>query len=193
MQHRIYRNFKSADFFWRFVVTLLLSIAVWVHAAEAEWATSSDIDPMTDVSQHFAHSPRVQAKTPLSFPYHDLSVSVHYACDSTGSDWAYLAFSVDPNSPDVEPTTSGYSMVTVRLRWDDTLIRHRLRQEFGSRFLHFQMRGANITKPLKESRRLLVEINIYGSGPTVFEIPLTGSAVAMESVRNQCGLPPFRF
>lgn len=181
MPRHLYRAFAFA--------LAALSVSPYVGAA---WSVSADVDPMTDEASYYAKSEPGSALETLPAPYTGMKASLHYACDTEGDDWSYFMFSSNPNPANAE-IRDGYQLVPVRLRWDDRTVNDRLIQQPGGRALQFQYTAAQVEKPMKNSSVVLIEVNMYSIGKTVFKISLNGSAEAVEEARSECGLTPLNY
>jgi hypothetical protein len=147
---------------------------------------------MTDEASYYAQSEPGTALETLPAPYTGTEVTLQYACDAEGNDWSYFNFSTNPNPANAQVRET-YQLVPVRLRWDDLVVQDRLIQEPGGRALQFRYTAAQVEKPMKNSSTVLIEVNMYSVGETIFEISLDGSAEAVEETRRKCGLPPLDY
>lgn len=164
---------------------MLLVVGGAPLTAEAqEWSWHTSGDKMTGEIRAFATSPDVNATEPLDFPYRGMEAELYFGCNRQGDEWAYIAFSEEPNITDTE-TYDGWDGFSVRARWDDNVTTMDMRQDWGERFVHFQSDGRAIAN-IAAARSVLIEFNWYGSGDVYFEFPLDGSADAIASAREAC-------
>lgn len=147
------------------------------------WRHNTQRDAMTNKLSSYASSPRVEARDRMTFPYSDVVAWLAVGCDYS-SQWAYFGFSTAPNLNDTE-TEDGYSVVTTRVRWDDSVVSTRLIQKWGDVFLHFSEGRPAIAK-IAGSSSVLLELDWHGQRPVYFDIPLDGSRAAIESALNEC-------
>lgn len=163
--------------------------ALWTAVARAaespRWSTFSSEDKMTEEVSHFATSPSVGPERPMDFPYHDVEAWLGVGCQGK-DEWAYLGFTAGPNLTNDE-TEDGYDLIRTRARWDTKVETITLRQDWGSRFLHFYDDTGSVIAKIIRSRSLLVELYWYGQGRVYFHFPLSGSGAAIQEIRKACG------
>lgn len=150
-----------------------------------EWSTSSSIDEMTGESMHFAHSPTVNPTRVMSFPYSDVRAWFGIGCDSE-NEWAYVGFNSSPNLANDE-TRDGYSLIRTRIKWDETLEKVELTQNWGAKFLNFR-NDRYVIQQVMKSKEALFELQWHGEQPVYFKFSLNGSSSAILEIRNKCKL-----
>lgn len=150
----------------------------------AKWDTTTDVDKMTDKKSAYATSSYISSSDPMNFPYNNIKSFIGVGCTETSS-WAYIGFSDSPNLINTK-TERGYSVIESRIKFDDKVEETTLRQDWGSKFIHFIDREDIINK-VKESKKLLLELNWYGNGLTYFEFNLEGANEAINSIYDSCG------
>lgn len=173
---------------------LRFSVLAWLlllcgSPIASEWRFIEDHDPMEDIDQYGARSPMVGAEENLPFPYNDIQAALVIACNSERNQWAYLAFSSDPNPADREIATDSYSNVPIAVRWDTEREDYRLSQDHGSQYLAFKRRDIDeVIDYSKTANTMLFQINIYSAGETLFRIPLSGSDAVITQAQSKCGV-----
>lgn len=90
---------------------------------------------MAGKKSFYASSPSVGATKTMLFPYSTVSSWIGVGCDGKNT-WVYFGFSDSPNLNNTV-TKSGYHLINTKVRWDQTISDAKLRQEWGSKFLHF--------------------------------------------------------
>lgn len=150
------------------------------------WSYFTSKDEMTGEVQAYATSPRTTATQTMDFPYRGVEGWLGFGCDGQ-SEWAFIGFDEQPNLTKTEPQSGNYSTFSTRVRWDDNVQTVRMRQEWGSRFLHFRS-GAKAIANMRQASTVLVELNWYGAGndQTYFRFTLNGSAKAIARARQRC-------
>jgi hypothetical protein len=138
---------------------------------------------MTGAKQVFASSPTVQSTEKMEFPYHNVEAWLGVGCDGK-SEWAYIGFTEAPNLTDTD-TKDGYSQITARFKWGDTLQNVSLVQEWGAAFLHFDADRQAIEK-MSSSTVAMLELKWFGQNRPHFSFPLDGAASAISGMRQQC-------
>jgi hypothetical protein len=173
---------------------LRFSVLAWLlllcgSPIASEWRFIEDHDPMEDIDQYGARSSMVGAEENLPFPYNDIQAALVIACNSERNQWAYLAFSSDPNPADREIATDSYSNVPIAVRWDTEREDYRLSQDHGSQYLAFKRRDIDeVIDYSKTANTMLFQINIYSAGETLFRIPLSGSDAVITQAQSKCGV-----
>lgn len=150
------------------------------------WSSTTSSDPLTGAVSGYASSRRVSPGLAMEFPYSDVTASLAVGCDSK-SEWVYMGFTTAPNLTNTD-TKDGYSTIETRIRWNDDVNRVEtvlLTQEWGSNFIHFS-NDATIIQSISNADSLRVELEWFGSRPTYFDIPLSGSTSAIETMRTNC-------
>lgn len=168
-----------------FAVLALISALLPAPVA-AQWTNSRSVDEMTGAASAYAHSPQVSATQPMAFPYQDTRAWLGFGCDGR-NEWAYIGFS---DAPNLLNTTlrEGHSRIETRIRWGDEPVENvRFTQQWGSSFLNFAITHVHpAIEKMESSSTVLVELEWYGSGRTLFRFPLAGSSAAMQQARSQC-------
>ncbi len=162
----------------RALVTLLALILA--TSASAAWHVQTDRDEMTGERSCYAHSSTVPPTERMGFPYSDVQAWLGVGSDGM-SDWAYIGFSTSPNLTGSK-TKDGYDLITTRIKWDDKVEIVTLRQEWGSKFLHF-LSDEKAMASMMAANTVLVELNWYGEGKVYFRFSLAGSTAAITKAR----------
>ncbi len=161
-------------------VILCLFIFVATTMASDQWHVTSSKDQMTGEETWSAFSPMVGPLAKMGFPYGDTSARLTVS-NNGKNEWAYFWFSNPPNLLNTE-IKSNYNLIKTRIKWDDELEDIALKQEWGSKFIHFIDYKGAIDKMLK-SNSVLLELNWFGEGKVYFEIPLMDSTKAIQEIR----------
>jgi len=148
-----------------------------------QWNTSFDKDVMTGEKSAYATLNSTPPTSGMSFPYSDITAGIGIGCDKT-SKWIYIYFNHKPNLVNGE-INSGYTSYRYRLKYDKEVIHDHFTQDFGSKFLHFDDDEYNIER-VRESNKLLLEVEWYGEGNVYFDFDLKGSKKAINKISNYC-------
>jgi hypothetical protein len=119
----------------------------------------------------------------MNFPYSDVKAWLGVGCDGS-NEWAYIGFNKSPNLVDTE-TEDGYNTIRTRIKWNDSIQKVTLIQEWGASFIHFQNDRDAISK-IVSSNSALLELKWHGQQATYFKFPLDGSSAALKSMRSKC-------
>lgn len=149
------------------------------------WSTSSSTDEMTGETMHFAHSPTISPTRKMSFPYSDVRAWFGVGCDSE-NEWVYVGFNSSPNLANDE-TKDGYNLIRTRIKWDDTLEKVELTQDWGAKFLSFR-NDQYIIQQVMKSGEALFELQWHGEQAVYFKFSLDGSSSAISEIRSKCNL-----
>lgn len=147
------------------------------------WSTRTSSDQMTGEFSAYASSPISFPTEVMSFPYSDVRAWLGIGCKGQ-REWAYIGFSASPNLANTS-TEDGYSLIYTRIRWNDVVENIKLRQDWGSDFIHFTDYASTIRK-IDSSKTALLELQWYGQQQTYFEFSLNGSSKALEEIRSKC-------
>jgi hypothetical protein len=119
----------------------------------------------------------------MEFPYGDTKAWLGIGCDGK-NEWSYVGFTTAPNLNNTD-TQDGYSVVTTRMRWNDTVENTTFTQKWGDAALHFRDGKSAIVK-IGGSNSALLELDWHGQRPVYFQFPLNGSSAAIASMREHC-------
>lgn len=147
------------------------------------WRQSTSKDEMTGKQSSYASSPRAASTSPMEFPYGGTKAWLGVGCDGQ-SEWAYFGFTEAPNLNNTD-TKDGYSVVTTRVRWNETVESTSFTQKWGAAFLHFRDDKSAISK-IAGAKTVLLELDWHGQRTVYFEISLNGSSKAIADMRQQC-------
>jgi RNA polymerase subunit RPABC4/transcription elongation factor Spt4 len=147
------------------------------------WRSFTSKDEMTGKLQAFAHSPQTYPTRRMEFPYDGVEAWIGAGCDGK-SEWVYIGFNSAPNLANDE-TEDGYSLISTRIKWDDSLENVKLTQDWGAKFIHFREDSSALSK-IAVSSKALLELQWHGEQPTYFEFSLNGSSKAIAEMRNKC-------
>lgn len=149
-----------------------------------EWETSTAKDKMTGEISAYATSPIAISSVKMSFPYTDVKAWLGVGCDKK-DEWVYIGFSSSPNLANTE-TQSGYSLISTRIKWNDSIEQVALTQDWSSDFLHFREDKSALSK-IQNSKTAMIELQWHGQQPTYFEFSLNGSSKAIAEIKKTCG------
>ncbi|MDN5360544.1 MAG: hypothetical protein PWQ84_1607 [Thermotogaceae bacterium] len=158
------------------VLVLMLSFSV---SAFGQWDVTVSENEMDGTRRLFAMSPRVGPTKSMGFPYDDMTALLVVGYNGEES-WVYLSFKDSPNLLN-ETIMDGYDLINTRIKWDETIERTTLIQEWGSRYLHFRDER-NIISKIKQSNTVLLELDWYGEGKVYFSFPLDGAVDAINEI-----------
>lgn len=148
-----------------------------------QWENTTSVDKMTGAKEFYATSPITRASEPMSPPYGDVRAWLGVGCNQK-REWAFVGFSTAPNLTDTQ-TKSGYSEISTRLKWDDSVQSVQLTQEWGSKFLGFDESHQAISR-MTSAKTALLELAWYGQNHPDFNFPMDGATAAIASIREQC-------
>jgi hypothetical protein len=135
---------------------------------------------MTDEKTWYATSPYVSPVEKMNFPYGNTKAWLGIGYNGENG-WVYIGFTNSPNLLDTS-TEDGYNLIHTRIKWDDNEPENiSLKQEWGSKFIHFRNDDVIISK-IAESNTVLLELNWYSEGKVYFRFPLTGSSDAINKI-----------
>lgn len=154
-----------------------------IEPVKPSWYVKTSKDKMTGKVSAYAHSPSVDADRTMSFPYGDVKSWMGVGCDSD-SEWIYFGFSTSPNLSNTV-TEDGYNAIRTRIKWDDKVEDVRLRQDWGSKFIHFN-RYASALEKVSSSNRAMIELKWHGQSSVFFNYTLNGSSKALAEIRDVC-------
>jgi hypothetical protein len=163
--------------------TSLIITAVLVPSSQAQWKTKKNVDEMEGTVTHYAISPNTPTTNNLSFPYQNLQMNLVVACNKSDV-WSYLVFNKTANIQDTDYDSEGRQTFNSRIKWDDTIKNYEYVSEAGSRFVYF--RYQTHTNLIKSSNTALVEMKWYGAGSVYFQVDLSGSSSAINTIMSEC-------
>lgn len=162
-----------------FVAVILIS-----SAANGQWTSNRDENPMDGTISCFASSPQTFPLREMSFPYGDVWSSI-VAWETKTLGGLYFYFSSLQVDTDY---IKGYSIkkVDCRIKWDD--------EEPDT--VTFNIKGDSLDLPfsdkygeffinLRSKSTLLIEIPWYDEGKVYFRYTLSGSTLALKEM-NEC-------
>jgi hypothetical protein len=123
---------------------------------------------------------------PMGFPYSSTQAWLGFGCDGQ-NEWTYVGFSSQPNLVNSEPQ-DGYSSISTRAKWDDSVETVRILQKWGDSFLHFEDDPAVIAH-ITTAGALMLEIDWYSEGEVYFRFSLRGASAAIAQARAACHKP----
>lgn len=161
----------------------VLALAV-PSSAIAQWEVSSETDPMTDATVHYAISPVVESLNPMPAPYTGTEAWLAFACNE-GFEAVRVGFSTTPNLVETS-TGDGRDLIRTRIRWGEGPAEEvALYQTWGSSFLRFRQSIATIERVLSAGT-VLLELNWFGTGLAHFRFPLSGASKGIAEARDLC-------
>jgi hypothetical protein len=152
--------------------------------ALAEWTISSSKDEMTEKKSCYANSSITGPTEKMGFPYGDTKAWLGIGTNGKG-EWVYVGFTDSPNITNTI-TKDGYNLIKTRIKWNDEIENVTLKQDWSSKFIHFNDDSVAIAR-ISESNTLLLELNWFGQGKTYFKFSLKGSSEAIGKIRSACG------
>lgn len=153
------------------------------QAIEDVWQTVSSKDEMSGERSSYAISPRVESKSPMSFPYHGTQAWLGIGCDKN-NEWAYIGFTKEPNLTDAKHE-AGYKIINTRFKWDERLEVLSFTQKWGSKSIQFYDQDSAISSAASAETAVL-ELDWHGQKPVHFEFSLKGSSSAILKIRSEC-------
>ena len=173
------------------IISVVLTILLGLSSTAFCWNVTTVKDPMTGKIQVFAMSSAVPPQKRMGFPYQNTRAWLGVGCEGKSkstfndtSEWAFIGFTTVPNLRNTE-IRDGYSIVRVRVKWDDTIETEALTQEWGDKFLSF-LSDSYVIQKIQESNYMLLELNWFGEGMVYFKFPLKSSAKAIKEMRRKC-------
>jgi len=147
------------------------------------WTTSTSKDKMTGKVSAYASSPIAFPSKKMGFPYANVNAWLGVGCNKK-DEWVYIGFNNSPNLANTQ-TKDGYNLIQTRIKWDDTIKKTTLTQEWQSSFIHFR-NGNSAISNIVNSKTALLELQWHGEQGTYFEFSLNGSSAALKKIRAKC-------
>ena len=161
---------------------LLLSMSAY-GGYYGGWYTSISKDQMTGTKSAYANTQMTGPMEEMGFPYSDTQAWLGMGCDGS-NEWVYVGFTTSPNLNNTN-TADGYELIRTRVKWDDTVKRTSLIQNWGEDYIVFNNDKEAISN-IAKSNTMLLELNWHRLGNTYFKFSLEGSSAALRAIRNEC-------
>jgi len=164
-------------------ISILCILVLSSLQLSAQWNVSTDKDEMTGEVSAYCSSERTSPTERMDFPYSDVNAWLGVGCNGR-SEWAYVGFNKAPNLQNTS-TQDGYNLFTTRIKFDDEVEETLMRQDWNSKFIHFNYDSDMIEK-FMTANTILFELDWYGEGKTYFRFSGSGSTRAMTQIRQFC-------
>jgi hypothetical protein len=151
----------------------------------AKWDISYEKDEMTGEKSAYASSSIVKPTKKMDFPYRNQLSWIGIGCKEN-SYWVYVGFNKQPNLSKTK-TNNGFNEIQTRIKFDEKVEQITIRQDWGSKFIHFY-NDRDIISKIKDSNKMLLELNWYSNGNVYFNYNLAGSSKAINKIFEYCNI-----